>query len=165
MKTLLFLLAILVPVLGFVDLAQANGSIHHNNIAIGGGSDAYNEGNNADVEMGLTQDIDLTENSLVNVSPALSANGVDCNMESSSYSILLWSKGKSKCEKGSIAWRNFYKAMEVGLGPEAAIGMLCAYKEFRKVSHHVQLGGEVVNCKALRRKPQVRAAIDAFEAH
>ena len=154
MRTLLLLLAIAVPVLGLYDLAQANGSIHHNNVGIGDAdATAVNEGNNAQVEMMLNQDIDLTEKSLVTVAPAMSANGVDCNMESSSYSLLIWSKGKSRCEKGSIIWRDYARVMQIA-GPVAAMAVVCRYKVFRRVAHLAVLadGSVGVDCKKLRNR-------------
>ncbi len=141
MRKLLFALAILVPMLALAD--DDEGSII-----------ATNEGNNSELGVVLNQDIDLTENSLVTVAPALSADGVDCNMESRSYSILVWSFGKSKCEKGSVIWRDYVRIMQIA-GPAAAMAVVCSYKPFRKVAHlAVMADGTVgVDCRKLRKLP------------
>lgn len=149
MKTLLLILAIAVPVLGLYDLAHANGSVHHN--TIDGSAEAVNEGNNQ--ALGLDQNINLKETSLVNIAPALSANGVDCSMESRSYSILVWSYGRSKCEKGSIIWRDYARIVQIA-GPLAAMGVACQYKAFRKVAHLALMedGTIGVDCRKLRKQ-------------
>lgn len=149
MKTLLLVLAIAVPVLGFYDLAHANGSVHHN--TIDGSAEAVNEGNTQ--ALGLDQNITLKENSLVTIAPALSADGVDCNMESRSVSILIFSYGRSKCEKGSVMWRDYVRVMKIA-GPVAAMGVVCQYKAFRKVAHLALMedGTIGVDCRKLRKQ-------------
>lgn len=170
MKKLLLILAIAIPMLGLYDLAHANGEnngpefggeqeqfqvqFQHQRASAAAAAASVNEGNNSELGVMLNQDIDLTENSLVTVAPALSANGVDCNMESRSYSIILWSFGKSKCEKGSVIWRDYARMSQVA-GPAAAMAVLCTYKPFRKVAHlAVMASGEVgVDCRELRKQP------------
>lgn len=113
-------------------------------------------------ELGLTQDIDLTENSLVNVSPAMSANGVECDMESGSYSVLLWSYGKSKCSKASAAWRDVEHMMKVfaafptniDTARQIVIARLCAVKELRKA---FETAG--TDCRLAKMKPKKRARV------
>lgn len=180
MRKLLFALAVMVPMLALYDLAHAEGyddydddegaiNIENTNrlratsrstsranarsSSRATGGDATNEGNNAELGMVLNQDIDLTENSLVTVSPALSANGVDCNMQSRSFSILIFSYGRSKCEKGSVMWRDYARIDQIA-GPIAAMGVLCRYKPFKKVSHlAVMADGTIgVDCRKLRKQ-------------
>ena len=73
--------------------------------------------------------------------PGMGADAYDCNIEARSYSILIWSYGRSKCEKGSIVWRDIYSlvhyASVLGLDDaqlKAAIQRLvCSDRKMRKV--------------------------------
>lgn len=134
------------------------------------GGDAYNEGNNANVstQMALEQDIDLTENSLVTVAPGLSANGVTCNMESSSYSILIWSKGSSKCEADSKMWRDIenivkyaaYMGLDKVSVKAVVLARACKSRTMRKALKAVG-----TDCKMARYSPEKRARITARREH
>ncbi len=71
--------------------------------------------------------------------PGLSANGVECDMESRSFSILIWSWGRSKCSKESVLWRDlrqwtaFVDAYEVEkfISHNVAWARICQVKSMR----------------------------------
>ena len=113
-------------------------------------------------ELALQQDIDLTENSLVTVAPALSANGVSCDMESDSFSLLIFSKGKSRCTELSKMWNNVEKfgtyATALGFNKEAhnevVRALMCQAKEMRKA-----LKATGFSCRAAMKSPAYRDAL------
>ena len=152
MHKFLIALAILVPLLALAHLAHANGNDDDNN-----GSNHHNttttNNTTSNSTMGVTADQD---NSIVfgSAAPGLAGSGVDCNVVSKSYSIVLWSYGRAECEAGSVAWRDFEMAIKFGLGEAVALGMLCKYKAFRKLSHNVSVDGVPLDCKTLLRKPK-----------
>ena len=72
--------------------------------------------------------------------PAMSAASFDCNIVSKSYSILIWSYGRSKCEKGSVVWRDVYNLVQyakvLGLDADGLAGAIqrrvCSNRKMRK---------------------------------
>jgi len=115
-----------------------------------------------DQQLALQQDIDLTENSLVTIAPALSANGVYCDMESDSVSILIFSKGKSRCTEVSEMWRNVAQfgswASTLGFNTternEIVISLLCHVKEMKRAMKSTGF-----NCHAATKSPIYRARL------
>lgn len=115
-----------------------------------------------DQQLALQQDIDLTENSLVTIAPALSANGVRCDMESDSMSILIFSKGKSRCTKISEMWRNVADfgrwanvlGFDTNERNEVIISLLCHVKEMKRA-----LKATGFNCYAATKSPTYRARL------
>jgi len=90
--------------------------------------------------------------------PAMSAASYDCNIISKSYSILIWSYGRSKCEDGSIMWRDInwmvFHMDTLGLDEESLAAAVqrrvCSEKEMRKI---------VGNCPAKVRVAVVRQEV------
>jgi len=71
--------------------------------------------------------------------PNLSADATECDMESRSWSILIWSWGRSKCSKESVLWRDlrqwtaFVEAYEVkrAVSHSVAWARICQVKSMR----------------------------------
>ena len=162
--------ALLFLALCFTPLAYANGDDDDDNgignknaiaigigVGIGGDATAINGKNKQ--SLALQQDIDLTENSLVTVAPALSANGVRCDMESDSFSILIVSKGKSRCTSSSQMWRdvNALRIVLPTLGfdesevNEVVVARMCQDRTMKK-----SLKATGFNCHAAQKSPEYR---------
>lgn len=81
------------------------------------------------------------EVSFTGMAPGLAGAAYDCNIESKSYSILLWSYGKAKCEPGSLIWRDIrnlaHYSWMLGLNEvqlhEAVRRRACSDKKFAKM--------------------------------
>ena len=71
--------------------------------------------------------------------PNLSADATECDMESRSWSILIWSWGRSKCSKESVLWRDlrqwtaFVEAYDVkrAVSHSVAWARICQVKSMR----------------------------------
>lgn len=91
--------------------------------------------------------------------PGMSASSYDCNIISKSWSVLIFAYGKSKCEPGSIVWRDVnwlvYHKDVLGLSDDelatAVKRRVCSDKKMRKV---------VGNCPA-----KVRVVREQREMH
>jgi len=124
-----FLLAIVTAAFCMGALAE-EGSNHHNTYM------TSNSSTTAAVSMEQKNDVRIGGNA-----PAMSAASFDCNIVSVSYSVLIWSYGKSKCEKGSVVWRDVYHLVTyadvLGLDADALAEAIqrrvCANRKMRKV--------------------------------
>ena len=129
------------------------------NVRNGGDADVNVETGKNKQSLALQQDIDRTENSLVTVAPALSANGVRCDMESDSFSILIVSKGKSRCTSSSQMWRdvNALRIVLPTLGfdesevNEVVVARMCQDRTMKK-----SLKATGFNCHAAQKSPEYR---------
>lgn len=134
--------------------------VRNNNYAGGGSARAYGGKSNA---YGYTGGNKLTvegdsiiyerghRNRVGATAPDLTAG--DC-IGSSSVGLPGLSVGGTREPDGCAAWRDAFYAKKVGMSDRVAYGLLCQYKNFRRVAH---LDG--IDCKALLKRPMAETPV------
>lgn len=110
------------------------GSNHHNTYMTTNNTVSNNQSAAVSAEQNNSVDVGVG-------APGLAGSSYDCNIESTSYSVLLWSYGKAKCEKDSLVWRDVYRLVHyanyLGLDETSLAAAVqkrvCSSKTLRKV--------------------------------